>query len=104
MNVAYAADESYPKDQWCIPQDVGRKSYYRISQRPRSTSSVSELLQPSVALASTVGTSYRKIIMTQPQTKNSYRIDRRVGQQGSRAGVTAPDFDVCYRTKQKTSS
>ena len=30
------------------------------SQRLRSTSSVSELLQPSVALASIVGTSYRK--------------------------------------------
>ena len=30
------------------------------NQRPRSPSSVSESLQPSVALASTVGTSYRK--------------------------------------------
>ena len=30
------------------------------NQRPRSPSSVSELLQPSAALASTVGTSYRK--------------------------------------------
>ena len=60
MNVAYAADESYPEDQWCIPQDGRRKSYYRISQRPRSPSSVSELLQPSVAPASAVGTSHRK--------------------------------------------
>ena len=62
MDVAYAADESFCEDQWCIPQDVGRKSYYRISQRPRSPSSFSELLQPSVALASPVDTSYRKII------------------------------------------
>ena len=70
-------------------------SYCRTSQRPRSTSSVSKLLQPSVAPASTVGTSYRKTIITQPQTRNSYRIDRREGQQGSRAGVTvlAQDFD-----------
>ena len=59
MDVAYAAGESYPLDQWCIPQDVGRTSFYRTSQRPRSTSSVSKLLQPSVAL---VGTSYRKTI------------------------------------------
>ena len=95
MDVACAADESYPEDQWCIPQDVGRKSYYRISQRPRSPSSVSELLQPCAALASTVGTSYRKTVMTQLQTRNSYSIDRCAGQQGSRAGVTvlAPDFD-----------
>ena len=63
MDVAYAADKSYPEDQCCIPQDVGRKSYYRISQRPRSASSVSEPLQP-LALASTVGTSYGKTIMT----------------------------------------
>ena len=62
MDVAYAADESFPEDQWCIPQDVGGKSSYRISQRPRSRSSVSELLQPFVALASTVGTRYRKTI------------------------------------------
>ena len=70
-------------------------NFYRTSQRPRSTSSVRELLQPSVALASAVGTSYRKTIMTQPQTRNSYRIDRRASQQGSRAGVTvlAPVFD-----------
>ena len=70
-------------------------NFYRTSQRPRSTSSVRELLQPSVALASAVGTSYRKTIMTQPQTRNSYRIDRPASQQGSRAGVTvlAPDFD-----------
>ena len=70
-------------------------SYYRTSQRPRSFSAVSELLQPSVALASTVGTGYQKTIITQPQTRNSYRIDRREGQQGSRAGVTvlAQDFD-----------
>ena len=95
MDVAYAADKSYPEDQCCIPQDVGRKSYYRISQRPRSPSSVSELLQPCAALASTVGTSYRKTVMTQLQTRNSYSIDRCAGQQGSRAGVTvlAPDFD-----------
>ena len=33
--------------------------------------------------------------MTQPQIRNSYRIDRRAGQQGSLAGVTVlvPDFD-----------
>ena len=62
MDVAYAADESFPEDQWCIPQDNGWKSYYRISQKPRSPSSVSELLQASVALASTAGTSYRKTI------------------------------------------
>ena len=33
--------------------------------------------------------------MTQPQTRNSYCIDRCVGQQGSHAGMTvlAPDFD-----------
>ena len=33
--------------------------------------------------------------MTQPQTRNSYYIDRCVGQQGSHAGMTdlAPDFD-----------
>ena len=70
-------------------------NFYRTSQQPRSTSSVRELLQPSVALASAVGTSYRKTIMTQPQTRNSYRIDRRASQQGSRAGVTvlAPVFD-----------
>ena len=70
-------------------------SYYRTSQRPRSTSSVSEVLQPSVALASTVGTSYGKTIITQPQTRNSYLIDRREDQQGSRAGVTVlvQDFD-----------
>ena len=70
-------------------------NFYRTSQRPRSTSSVRELLQPSVVLASAVGTSYRKTIMTQPQTRNSYRIDRRASQQGSRAGVTvlAPVFD-----------
>ena len=37
--------------QWCIPHDFGR---------PRSTSSVSKLLQSSVALASTGGTSYQK--------------------------------------------
>ena len=98
MDVTCAADESYPEDQWCIPQDVEllqdveRKSYYRISQRPRSSCSVSELLQPCVALASTVGTSYRKTIMTQPQTRNSYCIDRRAGQQ------------VCYRAKQKTTN
>ena len=60
IDVAYAVDESYPEYHWCIPQDVGWKSYYRISQWPRSPSSVSELLQPSVALANTVGTSYRK--------------------------------------------
>ena len=60
--VAYAADESLPEDQCCIPQDVRRKSYYRISQRPRLPSSVTELLQPSVALVSTVGTSNRKTI------------------------------------------
>ena len=42
-----------------------------------------------------MGTSYRKTIMTQPHTRNSYRIDRPASQQGSRAGVTvlAPDFD-----------
>ena len=70
-------------------------SFCRTSQWPRSASSVSELLQPSVALASTVATSYRETILTQPQTRNSYRIDRRAGQQGSRTGVTvlAPDFD-----------
>ena len=51
-----------------------------------SSSSVSELLQPFVALASRVGTSYQKTIMTQPQTRNSYRIDRRAGQQRSRTG------------------
>ena len=70
-------------------------SFCRTSQWPRSASSVSELLQPCVALASTVATSYRETILTQPQTRNSYRIDRRAGQQGSRTGVTvlAPDFD-----------
>ena len=60
MDVVYTADESFPENQWCTPQDVGRKSYYRISQRPRSPSSFIELLQPFVALASTVGTSYQK--------------------------------------------
>ena len=60
MDVDYATDESYPQDQWCIPQHVGQTSFYKTSQRPRSTSSVSELLQPSVALASTGGTSYRQ--------------------------------------------
>ena len=65
MDVAYAADKSFREYQWCKPQDVGRKSYYRISQRPRSPSSVSELLQPSVALASTLGTSYQKTILVQ---------------------------------------
>ena len=70
-------------------------SFCRTSQWPRSASSVSELLQPSVALASTVATSYQETILTQPQTRNSYRIDRHAGQQGSRTGVTvlAPDFD-----------
>ena len=34
MGVAYAADESFPEDQWCIPQDVVWRSYYRISQQP----------------------------------------------------------------------
>ena len=78
-----------------MPQDVERMSFYRTNQRPRSTSSVSELLQPSVALASTVGTIYRKTIITQPHTRNSYCINRREGPQGSRAGVTvlAQDFD-----------
>ena len=38
----------------------------RTSQRPRSTSSVSELLQPSLVLASTVGTSYWKTIGNPP--------------------------------------
>ena len=73
----------------------GRTSFYRTSQLPRSTSLVSKLLQPSVALLSTVGTSYRKTIMTHPQTRNSYRIDRCAGERGLRAGVTivAPDFD-----------
>ena len=58
--MTYAADESYSEDQWCIQQDVGWKSYYRISQPPRSPSSVRELLQPSVALASTVGTAIER--------------------------------------------
>ena len=95
IDVAYAADESFPKDQWCIPQDVRRKSYYKISQQPRSTSSVRKLLRPSVALVSTAGTSYRKTIMTQPQTRNWNRINRRADQQGSCAGVTVltPNFD-----------
>ena len=45
-------------------------SYYRTSQRPRSTSSVSDLLQPSVALTSTVGTSYWKTKrLTEPLCK-----------------------------------
>ena len=46
LDVAYAADESYPEGQWFKPKDVGRKSYYRISQQPRSPSLASELLQP----------------------------------------------------------
>ena len=39
--------------------------------------------------------------MTQTHTINSYRIDRRVGQQGSRAEITvlAPDFEK-YITEQ----
>ena len=95
MDVAYAADESNPKDQWCITQDVGWMNFYRTSQRPRSTNSVSELLQPSAVLASIIGTSYQKTIMTQPQTRDSCHIDRRAGQYGSRAGVTvlAPNFN-----------
>ena len=38
--------------------------------------------------------SYWKTILTQPQTRNSHRIDRRASQQGSRAGVAVlvPDF------------
>ena len=39
--------------------------------------------------------SYWMTILTQPQTRNSYRIDRRASQQGSRTGVAVlvPDFD-----------
>ena len=59
----------------------------------------------SVALASTVCTSYQKTIMTQPQTRNSYRIDLRAGQQGSRDGMTvlSPDLDkfVTERNRRK---
>ena len=111
MDVAYATDESYPDDQCfdqnLIPQDVGRKGYYRISQRQRSPSSVSQLLQPLqptiVVLVSRVGTSYRKTIMTQPQTRNSYHIDRYVGQQGSRAGMPglAPSLQIAISLLQK---
>ena len=61
MDVAYAADESCAEDQWCIPH-VRWKSYQRINQWPRSPSSISKLLQPSVALVSTVGMSYQKTI------------------------------------------
>ena len=41
--------------------------------------------------------------MTQPQIINSYRIDRRAGQQGSRAGVTvlAPDFEKFTTERNK---
>ena len=105
MDVAYAADESYPKDQWCITEDVGRMNFYRTSQRPRSTNSVSELLPPSVALVSIVGISYQKTIMTEPQTRNSCHIDRRAGQYGSRAEVTvlAPGFNkfVAERSRRQ---
>ena len=111
MDVAYATDESYPDDQCfdqnLIPQDVGRKGYYRISQRQRSPSSVSQLLQPLqptiVVLASRDGTSYRKTIMTQPQTRNSYHIDLYVGQQGSRAGMPglAPSLQIAISLLRK---
>ena len=111
MDVAYATDESYPDDQCfdqnLIPQDVGRKGYYRISQRQRSPSSVSQLLQPLqptiVVLASRDGTSYRKTIMTQPQTRNSYHIDLYVGQQGSRAGMPglAPSLQIVISLLRK---
>ena len=111
MDVAYATDESYPDDQCfdqnLIPQDVGRKGYYRISQRQRSPSSVSQLLQPLqptiVVLASRVGTSYRKTIMTEPQTRNSYHIDLYVGQQGSRAGMPglAPSLQIAISLLRK---
>ena len=42
--------------------------------------------------------------MTQPQTGNSYRIDRREGQQGSHAGVTvlAQDFDKFVTERNRT--
>ena len=54
-------------------------------------------------MASTVGTSYRKTIMTQLLTRNSYHIDRRAGKQGSRAGVTIlpPDFDKFVTERNK---
>ena len=61
----------------------------------------SNLKSSSVTLTSADGISYRKTNMTQTQTINSYRIDRRTGKQGSRSGVTvlAPDFEK-YITEQ----
>ena len=105
MDVDSGADESFPEDEF-FPGLYHKMLGRRATTESANTKITQFSQRTTVTICSTSKHSLyqvSKTIMTQPLTRNSYRIDRCAGQQGLRDGVTvlAPDFDKFVTERNK---